>query len=69
MSSEHEEIDPIKSNPTSHKAIGVALMLVILIGLACWLKGDRRTLRQAGPHADSAIESSEVAVPSDEAKP
>ena len=39
MASGHEEIDPIKSNPNSHKAIGVVLMLTILVGLAYWLRG------------------------------
>ncbi|MBI4178918.1 hypothetical protein HY522_05825 [bacterium] len=34
MASEHEEIDPIKSNPDSHKAIGVALMILVLVGLS-----------------------------------
>ena len=39
LASEHEEIDPIKSNPASHKAIGVVVMLAILIGLGIWLRG------------------------------
>lgn len=41
MASEHEEVDPIKSNPTSHKAIGVVGMVAFLVGLSYWLTPGR----------------------------
>lgn len=39
MASEHEEVDPIKSNPNSHKVIGVVMMVTILVGLSWCLAG------------------------------
>lgn len=39
MGSAHEEIDPIKTNPDSHKAIGVVAVFALLVGLGWWLKG------------------------------
>lgn len=45
MGSQHEEIDPIKSNPASHKAIGVVAMVTLLVGLGYWLGGSPYTRR------------------------
>ncbi len=39
MSSEHDEPDPIQTNPAAHKAIGVAALVGILAALGWWLKG------------------------------
>ena len=49
MTGGHEEIDPIKSNPNSHKAIGVVAMLVVLVGLGYFLRGDKRPATAKSP--------------------
>lgn len=58
MAGGHEEIDPIKSNPNSHKAIGVVAMTFLLVGLAWWLKGSPftmcRTMKGSCPTQNTA---------------
>ncbi len=47
MGSEHEqEIDPIKTNPNSHKAIGVVALILLLGGLGYYLRGSPLTMRR-----------------------
>lgn len=55
MAGEHDEVDPIKSNPNSHKAVGVALVVTVLVGLGYWLRGS--------PFSTCAISSAGDAVP------
>lgn len=71
MGSQHEEIDPIKSNPASHKAIGVVAMVALLVGLGYWLGGSPYTRRnpecaQKAPSSDSSCCAGETEKPDSE---
>jgi len=54
MAGGHEEVDPIKSNPDSHKALGVAAMVCLLGGLGYWLAGSPYSGRISASGAPSA---------------